>query len=192
MKFTIRDHFLVTVIVALAAGLCGTTSTSLARPTRYWTQQALFDEADLVIVATASERKKMENSDHFLTEYLQQYETELDVKSVLKGKECESKFKEQGDKKKVEAKLIKFVHFRYRADVKSTLGNGPSFAILRTATVVKGEPIPAPEYLLYPRKRKDGRYEPVTGNTDPKESVYRLIPHPHIDAGFDDADIGGK
>ena len=52
-----------------------------------WTQQELFDEADIVVVAAASEPKKTENADAFLPEFLQQYETELEVKSVLKGQE---------------------------------------------------------------------------------------------------------
>jgi len=166
--------------------LLGVASSATARPVRNWTQQQLFDEADIVVVATASERKKTENSDDFLTDHLQQYETELDVKSVLKGKGVEPAITDKVDKENPNPKVIKFVHFRYRADAKSTLGNGPSFAVLKPITETKGGSANVPQYLLYLRKRKDGRYEPVTGNMDPKESIFRLVPHPHQDAGFDE------
>ena len=77
--------------------------------------------------------------------------------------------------------MIKFVHFRYRSDVKSTLGNGPNFTIMGTAKVVNGKPTTSPLYLIYLRKRKDGRYEPISGNYDPADSVIRLLIFPEPD-----------
>jgi hypothetical protein len=132
------------------------------------------------VVASASEPKKTENSDGFLPEYLQQYESKLEVTSVLKGKDTEPAFK-----KEVEKKTIQFVHFRYRQDLKLALGNGPSFAVMGTASLTNGKPARPPQYLLYLRRRKDGRYEPVSGNMDPVDSVIRLLVFPEHDPALD-------
>ncbi len=176
MKFSIRD-LLVLPALGLSLLLGVAISPSVARPVRDWTQQELFDEADTVVVATSSEPRKTENSDAFLPEYLQQYESELDVESVLKSKEGEPVIQDKAKKKG-----IKFVHFRYRADLKSTLGNGPSFAVMGTAAVSVAHGAPTkPQYLLYLRKRKDGRYEPVSGNMDPVDSIVRLLVFPEFD-----------
>ena len=175
MIFPLRRLFLLAVIgLTLETGI--NAATSFARPIRQWTQQELFDEADIVVVATASEPKKSENSDVFFSEYLQQYESELEVRSVFKGRETEPSFK-----KNVEIKLIKFVQFRYRPDLKATLGNGPSFAVLGTAKFVDRVPTAPPHYLLYIRKRKDGRYEPVSGNRNPVDFINRILIFPERD-----------
>jgi hypothetical protein len=168
MKFSIRDLLRVTVIVATVHYVA--TSTIFARPVRRWTQQELIDEADIVVIATASESKKTENSDGFMPNELQQFESELLVRSIFKGKDVDPALKEKGGKK-----VIKFVHFRYREDLKTSVDNGPGFAVLGTAKVVGRIPSALPFYLLYLRKRKDGRYEPVTGNNDPQNSISRIL-----------------
>jgi hypothetical protein len=173
------------VTVAVAAVLLGiSTSLAIGFPVRDWTPQELFDEADIVVTATASKPTKTENTDNFESDFLQQYESELDVESVLKGKEIASDTRKK--------KTVKVVHFRYRADAKTTLGNGPLFAVMGTTTysVEHGKPI-KPKYLLYLRKRKDGRYEPVSGNHNPVNSIIRLLEFPEHDPALD-ADKGKK
>jgi hypothetical protein len=182
MKFSIRDLLLVSTVTVLGPILeTGVgISSALARPIREWTQQELFDEADVVLVVTAGEPRKTDNSDGFLPEYLQQYESELEVKSVLKVKDEEPAFKKVLDKK-----TIKFVHFRYRQDSKLPLANGPSFAVMGTTSLANGKPTRPPQYLLYLRRRKDGRYEPVSGNMDPADSIIRLLVFPEHDPALD-------
>jgi hypothetical protein len=56
--------------------------------------------------------------------------------------------------------------------------NGPLLVAFRTgAVIVKAEGeerntvLPTPEYLLFPKRMQDGRYEPVSGRIDPALSV---------------------
>jgi hypothetical protein len=57
--------------------------------------------------------------------------------------------------------------------------NGPLLVTFRTKGIhleLAGAPISlgAPEYLLFLKLRKDGRYEPVSGRVDPEFSVREL------------------
>jgi hypothetical protein len=47
---------------------------------------------------------------------------------------------------------------------------------LRVPVGGSGVKVPAPEYLLYLKKRADGRYEPVSGQYDPNLSVREVFP----------------
>lgn len=130
-----------TMVLLLSTLLTIVAQPTLGRPVRIWTQQELFDEADLVVIVTSSDPKKTENTDDFLPNYLQRLESELAVHSVLKGNIASTKTS------------VTFVHFRYRDDIETTLGNGPSFAVMGTKpTKSPRVPDQKPMYLLYLRQ----------------------------------------
>jgi len=77
---------------------------------------------------------------------------------------------------------IEFVHFRYKDDV-DRIGNGPWLIRFRTEGPVTGrrllpfsKPVRGskPKYLLFLKRRDDGKYEAVSGQEDPVDSVKRL------------------
>jgi hypothetical protein len=142
--------------------------TVLLMPSRDWTAQDLFNKADSVIICTASTPVPVDNTDEFFPDYLQQLESTLQVSAVFKGDP--------------NLKVAQLVHFEYRQDVRNTPGNGPTFIVLGTeARSSKGGPPQKPQYLVFVRLRKDGRFEPVTGNVDPNPSVIRLLLWPEAD-----------
>jgi hypothetical protein len=152
-RFTIRSC----CIVALALVWC--TGDLAARGRRIWTYKDLLAEADIVCIGTIKSTKKTENTE-FLPEYLDRFESEVGVLCMLKGDP------------KVEK--VSFVHFKYRPDIRSTLGNGPSFPLLEDPKRADGNTASGKrktELLFFLRRRDDGAYEPVSGNDDPDLSV---------------------
>src|SRR5204862_7713644 len=90
--------------------------------------------------------------------------TEFSIKHLLKGEEGKSR--------------LKVLH--YRLDKGVSILKGPSLLAFRSkSSAVKSEDskieIPKPEYLLFLRARKDGRYEPVAGQIDATTSVRELL-----------------
>lgn len=151
-----------------------------ARPVRVWTQQELFDESDFVAIVTADRPVSVPNTHEFLTddkhldEYLQQHETTLTVHAVLKGNRA--------------LKTVTLVHFLKRSSVKWGMGNGPKYIWMATSS---NDEQPnrlelKPKYLVYLRSRADSKFDPVTGQMDPADSVVRLIPFPERDPAMND------
>lgn len=151
--------------LTLLVGLVFFTSHVFARGNRAWTYQELYDEADLVVMCTALPPARTENTDKFKPAFLQQLESVLEVHAMLKAS--------------MYRKRIKLVHFEYREDIEFGLGNGPGFVALETKRS-PGKAGKKPLYLLFLRSRTDGRYEPVSGNMDPEESVMQLLSEPTI------------
>ncbi len=145
-------------VVILAA------SVAEARLLESWSHKRLMKEADLVVIARA---KSTADADDRLKDnpweatFLGQTTT-LEVKAVLKGK--------AGD-------TIKVLHYKLEDGVQ--LINGPLLVTFRTKPLrvvtkeFKAE-LGAPEYLLFLKARKDGRYEPVSGRIDPALSVREM------------------
>ena len=87
--------------------------------------------------------------------YLMQMETTLDVKTTLKGS---VKTKEQ----------VTLVHFRLKEN--ALVKNGPQLVHFRTANNRTA-------YMLFLKRRSDGKYEAVNGQMDPILSV-KLLARP--------------
>ena len=137
-----------------------TVSSAQARIHRIWTFQDLLEKADVVFVASAIDSNDSKNIDAFRRDYLNQVETTLEVRSTLKGR--------------IKAKAqLKLVHFRMKDGVTVKRGprlvhiNGPGLVHFRTGK--KG-----PSYLLFLKRREDGKYEAVSGQMDPIDSVKLL------------------
>jgi len=137
------------------------------QPGRIWTYETLVAESDMVCIGTVKSTKKVENAE-FFPDFLDRFESEIRVLAVLKG---DSKLED-----------LAFVHFRYRPDTRSTLGNGPTFAVLDDLEGKEGaegreagERTKQPAtFLLFLHRRPDGAYEPACGNDGAAMGVARV------------------
>ena len=169
-------------ITAIAGILCF-SSISSARQVEDWPYERLLKEADVVVVAravsTVRSKDKWEAAVFEANRFVA-FETTFESAAVLKGELADT---------------FKVLHFQYRSG--STLFNdGPGLVTfltkplsLETGKAVrpgKGEskklrPVKsmsltsAPEYLLFLKKRPDGRFEAVSGQVDPEFSVRTLF-----------------
>ena len=110
------------------------------------TYQEMFDKADLVVIARALETKDTSERSKLLHDVdVIGVETEFVTRVTLKGPK----------------EIRKFVlhHYREEPDDAST-ANGPA--------LIRIPPGPRhPDFLMFLKKEKNGRYAPVTGQTDP-------------------------
>jgi hypothetical protein len=147
-----RPRLISILLLAAAFLLCGGVPTH-ARLHRLWVHADLAKEADLIVIATATGTQdtadKLGTAD-WETQMVG-VNTSFDVGATLKGK--------------IDGKLIVH-HFRY-PDPTPPLRRGPSFV-----TFQGGERPPA--YLLFLKRRDDGRYEPLAGQMDPVDSCFVL------------------
>jgi hypothetical protein len=143
-------------------------SAAPGRIAEKWNYDRLLKEADLVVLAVAVRTEQADDTppEHSWPREFVAQNTTLKVRCALKGK--------------VEAEEIKVLHFRFGEFKKGFEGDdifdGPNFVEFRTgrATVGAGKDkqiLPPPEYLLFLKERKDGRYEPVNGQIDPADSI---------------------
>ena len=88
-------------------------------------------------------------------------------------------------KGKAEGEHIKVLHFKFGEVRKGFEGrgtyDGPQLVKFRPGPVTVGagpskRVVAKPEYLLFLKKMKDGRYEPVSGQIDPVDSIRMVSP----------------
>ena len=141
-----------------------------ARLLENWPYDRLFKEADLVVIAIAGE--STDTKDRFSkkgwnVEFIGQ-DTQFVAKSTLKGK--------LGADKK-----LTVLHYRLPEGV--LVNNGPLLVKFRKDTAmlqgtINGTAFKAglgrPDYMLFLRLRKDGRYEPLSGEVDPALSIREM------------------
>jgi len=135
-------------------------SIAEARLKRSWTYEQLLNEADIVAVVDASPPKDTENTDVFLVYPVVQILTTLRVHAVLKG-----------DTKK---ESLEFVHYRY-GKIDRSIINGAQFVHFLAVRKHGKIEYQKPKYLVFLKRRKDGRYEAVSGQIDPVDSVRLLM-----------------
>ena len=179
--YTVRMDFKV-FVTAIAASF-SLSSISSARKIEIWPYEKLLKEAELVVIARAVSKLATDdkwNSDVFDSDGFTAVETTFELATVLKGKSVN---------------FFKVLHFQYRnpsrpfedgTGLVSFLAEPLSVGIWRNGeTKAEGlktlEPtkrkslMPAPEYLLFLKRRTDGRFEAVSGQVDPNSSVRTLF-----------------
>jgi hypothetical protein len=144
---------LTIVLMLLAAALL-----AQARLVSSWSFQKLHDQADLVVIAKyistkdTAEQAVLPNitpDNHVIG-----LSSEFDIEVVMKGDES----------------LKKLVLHHYRLAPNQVFENGPDLASFDSKHH-------ATRYLLFLRRESDGRYAPVSGQTDPaRDSILRLDP----------------
>jgi hypothetical protein len=145
--------------LALLAGAC-CALPAFARPVPFRTYEQLTNESDLVVIASPiSSRETTERVDLPYVSPRQPaigVETTFEVATVLKG---ELRNAPAGKK------TLVFHHLRLRKN-DQPIPNGPG--------LVEFEPGSRKQYLMFLRREKDGRYEALTGQTDPDLSIEPL------------------
>jgi hypothetical protein len=141
-----------------------------------WPYDRLLKEADLVVVAAAV--KSEPAADKLEGDYafeLDGINTRFTVKAVLKGEAP------KGDLTVLHYQMGRLKPGKTEDDQMYAAKSGPDLVTfraepLRVRVGGSGTEMPAPEYLLYLKKRADGRYEPVSGQFDPDLSVREIFP----------------
>lgn len=142
------------------------------RPRPIWTYKSLWSESETVCIGVVKSTKVVPNKE-FLPDYVEGLESEVRIVAVLKGD--------------TKSESIRFRHFRYRQDIRNTLGNGPTFAVLRgqreiDASGGQGGPVEIGanktsdvSFLFFLKRRGDGTFGPTSGDDDASLSVAQVI-----------------
>ncbi len=134
--------------ITVALLLLTVTFAARARGIRAWTYEELYEQADLVVIvkpiSTKDTGEKWILPDIGPATDVVGLSTVFEIRLVMKG-----------DKSLKECTLH---HYRL-ADTKRGISNGP--------LLVSFDPKDSPKYLLFLKKEADGRYAPVSGQTDP-------------------------
>ena len=144
--------------------ICVPTTVN-ADAVRLWTYERLFRESNLVVIGEAE--KSQASKDTFPDKNpwgvrIEGIVTVFKVKLILKGSES--------------AQEIRLLHFKGGV---LWISNTPTFVKFATGPVElsskTGGLRQKPNYLLFLKKMGDGRYEPITGQTDPAFSVQEMF-----------------
>jgi hypothetical protein len=165
-----RNAIMLGLLVAL-----GSAGAAVGRQIEQWSYERLFREADVVVIArsegtAASDDRPAESK---WANSLTGQRTTFRIDSALKGQ--------------VEGDQIVVVHFKKKENV--LFENGPLLVAFRTeGSVIEGGgmrkyllKLSRPEYLLFLKKAEGGRFEPVSGQIDPRLSVKEIYdPLPEV------------
>ena len=155
--------------LGLATLLC---SQAVARRVEIWSFQRLNDTAGVILIGTVASTEQWSEKlkAQLFAEDLEGQLTTFDVETVFKGKDI--------------GKHIQVIHYRVRKGI--LIANGPVLASFRKTGrrleiksvdgVEDGMKVEegTPHYLLYLKKRSDGKYEPISGQIDSAFSVRKL------------------
>ena len=158
--------------VALTVLSVAVTSAALglpkadARLIENWSYERLFREADLAVIArpvSIAQTGEITRDNLWKAEFVG-VTTTFEVLARLKGRPA--------------GKRLRVFHYRLRAGVRIVSGPLLVSFRLRSLTVRTGGGkfgLGRPDYLLFLKKRKDGRYECVSGQIDPYLAVREIF-----------------
>jgi poly-D-alanine transfer protein DltD len=140
----------IVVLLALLIAVCFLPQQMHARLSRHWTYNEMFDRADLVVIARVIASHKTEERttlpDYAPTLNVVGMITNFAIGLVLKGSK--------------EIKTFELFHYAYAS-------HKDEDATSNTPFLLNIKPGGEATFLLFLTKRDDGRYVPVTGQTDP-------------------------
>lgn len=119
-----------------------------ARIVKPWTYQEMFDKADLVVIAEVLSTKDTEERSA-----LQDLEPHVDVIGIVT--DFKSRLTLKGSQN---VKTFQLHHYRFQSEDDKLAANSPDLVELSGQRQV---------FLLFLVKERNGRYAPVTGQTDP-------------------------
>jgi hypothetical protein len=157
-------------IVLLAAVIAATSSPAHARGLEPWPYKRLLKEADAVVIGrplSVADSGEVTKDNLWKAEFVG-VNTTFHIEAVLKGE--------------VEGDKLRVLHYRLKPGV--LIDDGPLLVSFRQhATDLSTREVKVslgrPGYLLFLKRRADGRYEPLSGQTDPALSVremYKPLP----------------
>lgn len=140
LMFNIRRRIFISLLLVLAV-----PTLVNARVVQEWTYQEMFDKADLVVIAQVVFSKDTDERNILLDDIkvigvLTDFKTSL----ILKGPKNLMAFQ--------------FHHYRLQSQKDENIVNGPDLVRIGSER---------PMFLLFLHKESDGKYAPVTGQTDP-------------------------
>jgi hypothetical protein len=142
-------------------------SAPLGRLLELWPYDKLFQRADLVVIATAVSTVDAPANikDQAPEDHLKGVCTTFRVAHVVKGAH--------------RGKELTVFHYRLALKEGQGIVNGPSLVRFHSGRLNLSYPggfasLPPPEYLLFLKKRPDGRFECVSGQYDPDQSVKQI------------------
>ena len=168
MKITSRKHINPMVNLSLATFLVLLAATAFARLHEHWPYDRLTKEADLILIATpvavndTAEMTMLPGIGSTDTNNVRRLipaigvETGFAILSVLKGDTGTNKFV--------------ILHHLRRTERPGPEINGPG--------LVTFDPDEKKRFLLFLKRESDGRYAPLSGQTDPDGSVRDLGTYP--------------
>jgi hypothetical protein len=133
------------IVLIIVAGVAATATGRLSG--KDWTFEEMFDKADLIVIgkpiSTEGTRERTVLTDISPPARVVGLSTAFEVRLVLKG----------------DRKLKRFVLHHYKLEHEEPMSNGPALVMF--------DPNQSGAFLLFLVKEPDGRYAPVTGQTDP-------------------------
>ena len=165
-----RSRRVPVALLALLASVA-LTGSATARQIEQWSYERLFKEADLVVIATATTIKATDDrlADERWRERLVGQDTTFTVHTVLKGEALDR---------------LTVLHFKLKEEHgrQAAAKDGPLLVGFRTKgpTIVGGgsekytAQLGTPQYLLFLKKSDGGRFEPLSGQIDPRLSVKEI------------------
>lgn len=153
-----------TLVIGFAAALM--TTSAFGRPIQIYSYERLFKEADLVVIAAALETKESDKAEKLFPNNndFVGVNTKFEVRHTLKGS--------------IDEETLQMLHFKYSGE--QPVVNAPILVEFTFDT--ERHHIPGlsrtPEYMLFLKRMKDGRYEPVAGQVDSVLSVRKITPAP--------------
>lgn len=156
--------------LAVFLAVCWNTWPASGRLVDSWSYERLFKDADLIVVVVPVGEEKADDAfgEHPWDLDIVGLNTAFEIKHTLKGK--------------ADGKQIKVLHFRFADPPKGKfviIEDGPGFVAFRTKAALVGDGdrkvvLPTPEYLLFLRRLKDGRYEALSGKVDPRFAIREM------------------
>lgn len=135
----------IRILLILMFSASGVMDARIVKP---WTYQEMFGKADLVVVAEVLSTK-----DTGERSALQDLEPHVDVIGIVT--EFKSRLILKGSQN---VKAFQLHHYRFQSEDDKLTADGPDLVELSGQHQV---------FLLFLVKERDGRYAPVTGQTDP-------------------------
>jgi hypothetical protein len=143
----------------LFAGVLLGVTPSQARLLENWPYDKLMKQSDLVVIAQATKTEETKDTDE-IPNWNHEFagrNTTFKVKHALKGE--------------LKGEEIKVLHFKFGELKKGIKKDSADILIIDGPTFVEFKDKNGPEYMLFLKRTKDGRYEPVSGRIDPNLAV---------------------
>lgn len=141
-RYPLRNSILFLLLLLL----CADTTRAGRMTTEAQTYQQMFDKGNLVVIATALDTKDTDERTTLLGDVnVIGVQTEFAVRLTLKGS----------------ANIKRFLLHHYREPDDQFTENGPHLVSIHLSAGRH------PDFLMFLIREKDGRYAPLTGQTDP-------------------------
>lgn len=132
---------------------------AVARPVANFDYRRLFEESDLVVIASVLKTEDTEDQFTGHEDEFKGQNTEFKIQKVIQGN--------------VDGEKLELLHFKY---VGRLPPNGPRLVEFEVELETDNFRMAQAEYMLFLKQTRDGRYVPVSSQYDSSDSVKILSP----------------